>query len=271
LVDGLLERELDLRESDVIVGTSAGAIAGAWLATGAPASAFVEAMLRYATDDNGPSFGEGVDVDLLMRVYASLSAANAPLEPPDAREIASLAAQLPAPEHHPQRHVRDVARVLPDVAWPDRLLAAVVDVGTGELVLLGRSDAIPLDVGVAASCAAPGLVPPVAPRGDVYVDGGARSATNADVLARFEVTRALAVSPIPVETPMVGEATRRVLEEECRRLSESGIGVTTVTPGALEAEEFQYELGDIARMPVAIEAGRERGRREAARLVDWLE
>src|SRR5439155_824408 len=120
--------------------------------------------------------------------------------------------------------------------------------------------------GVAASCAAPGLVPPVALGRTLHVDGGARSATNADVLARFAVSRALAISPIPEDTPMVGEATRRVLDEECRRLSEAGIGVATVLPGELEHEAFGFDLIDVAKIPAAIEAGRERGRREAARL-----
>ena len=270
LAEGLLEGHLDLREAGIIVGTSAGAVAGVWLASGAPVSEFVEAMQRYATDREECNLAEAVDVDLLMRVYAALSTADAPLEPAAAREIGSLAARVPVSERDPERHVRDVARQLPDASWPERLRAAVVNVTTGESALLGPADEIPLDLGVAASCAAPGLVPPVALGRTLHVDGGARSATNADVLARFGLSRALAISPIPEDTPMVGEATRRVLDEECRRLSEAGIGVATVLPGELEHEAFGFDLIDVAKIPAAIEAGRERGRREAGRLIAWL-
>ena len=55
-----------------------------------------------------------------------------------------------------------------------------------------------------------------------------------------------------------------------RRLAESGVGVMTVTPDDLEAQEFEFDLADITRIPVAIEAGRERGRREATRLIAVL-
>jgi hypothetical protein len=58
----------------------------------------------------------------------------------------------------------------------------VVNIKTGELRVLGRADGLPLEVGVAASCAAAGLAPPVALPDGLFMDGGDRSAINADEL-----------------------------------------------------------------------------------------
>jgi NTE family protein len=268
LAEGSAEGGLNLRSTDIVIGTSAGAVAGAWLASGAPLSSLAKAMLRRAADHEDANLTDSADLDLVARVYTALSGAQEPLDPAMAREIGSLAVQAAAPTENSNRYV-ETANYLPGESWPERFRAAVVNAGTGELVLIGPSDEVPLNVGVAASCAAPGLVAPVQLLGGTFVDGGARSATNADVLLQFEVDRALVASPVPSDTPMVGEAIDRVLEHECRRLREAGIEVNIITPTELEREAFGFDLLNLTKMAAAIEAGRERGLQESRRLKDW--
>ena len=53
----------------------------------------------------------------------------------------------------------------------------------GSLVQWQRSSGVPLPLAVASSCAVPWVYPPVTINGRRYMDGGARSATNADLAA----------------------------------------------------------------------------------------
>jgi predicted acylesterase/phospholipase RssA len=58
-----------------------------------------------------------------------------------------------------------------------------VDAETGALTLFSRGSGVALVDAVAASCAVPGVWPPVAIGGLRYIDGGARSITNAHLAA----------------------------------------------------------------------------------------
>jgi NTE family protein len=86
---------------------------------------------------------------------------------------------------------------LPDGPWPDRLGVFAVDTGTGAAREWTARDGIPLSVAVACSTAAPGAAPPVAVGGSVWVDGGVRSGTNADLLVDATPGRVLIVAPVP--------------------------------------------------------------------------
>jgi Patatin-like phospholipase len=146
LLLGLSDAGVDLNRADVVLGTSAGAVAGAWLTSGLPIADFAENLLHQ--DPNPPFLG--ADERLLAQIYALIRAADAPLEPEDAREIGRLAIEAPTPA------VRNWARCLPDTAWPKRLRAVVVNAEDGRVRMITQSDGIPLALGVAASCAAPG-------------------------------------------------------------------------------------------------------------------
>src|SRR5579859_5344143 len=77
---GLSASGFSLGDADVIIGTSAGAQAGAWLACEEPMEAFVDAMTRNATDNAGMNYADGVDLDLLVEVYSALGSAIGPLD-----------------------------------------------------------------------------------------------------------------------------------------------------------------------------------------------
>jgi NTE family protein len=87
--------------------------------------------------------------------------------------------------------------------WPERnLWLTAVRLRDGNRVVFGRPGAPPAPVAdaVAASCAIPSFFEPVTIGGVAFVDGGAHSPTNADLLAGWSPSQA----PAPA-TP-VGEA-----------------------------------------------------------------
>jgi NTE family protein len=64
---------------------------------------------------------------------------------------------------------------------------------------------------VAASCAVPGVWPPVTIEGRRYIDGGVRSSTNLDLVADINVLLVLApVEDLAVVDPDIDKASRRV-------------------------------------------------------------
>jgi NTE family protein len=80
--------------------------------------------------------------------------------------------------------------------WPQRpLIITAVDAATGEFAAFDRDSGVPLLQAVAASCAVPGVYPPVTIGDRRYVDGGMRSAANADLAGDCE--RLVVLAPIP--------------------------------------------------------------------------
>jgi NTE family protein len=78
-----------------------------------------------------------------------------------------------------------------------RTWITAVDYDSGGRVAFGR-DGVPaatLPEAVAASCSVPGWYRPAVIGSHRYVDGGVRSPTNADLLARAEVTQAYVLAP----------------------------------------------------------------------------
>jgi NTE family protein len=67
------------------------------------------------------------------------------------------------------------------------VLITAIEAETGEPAAWDRSSGVPLVSAVAASCAMPGAYPPVTINGRHYIDGGLRSATNADLAADARV------------------------------------------------------------------------------------
>jgi NTE family protein len=86
-----------------------------------------------------------------------------------------------------------IAQRLPALAWPDRtLMITAVDAETGEARNFDRDSGVALADAVAASCAVPLVWPPITIDGHRYIDGGVRSATNADLAVGCDVVVVLA-------------------------------------------------------------------------------
>jgi NTE family protein len=190
---GLAAAGVDLTGAQLVVGTSAGSVVGAQVACGAdlaelyarqlePPSTERAARMRRATL---AQFGwamlrtRGRDEEFRRRVGAlALAAEEAGATPTEEERLAVIGSRL----------VGD--------AWPERSLrVTAVDAGSGEFVAFDRDSGVPLVRAVAASCAVPGVYPPVTIGDRRFVDGGMRSPANADLADGYE--RVVVLAPIP--------------------------------------------------------------------------
>src|SRR5262249_25942821 len=148
---------------------------------------------------------------------------------------------------------------LPVHEWPDQpLRLTAVHVATGELVVFDRHSGVELVDSVAASCAVPGIWPPVTIHGERYVDGGARSITHAEL--------ALGARAVVVLAPMpLVDQARDQLDRELVALGPDVETVVIVADGASVAAIGPNPLDPARRRP-ALEAGRAQAASEAARL-----
>jgi NTE family protein len=134
------------------------------------------------------------------------------------------------------------------------LLIVAVDTETGETKIFDRLSGTSLVDAVSASCAVPGIWPPVTIDGHRYMDGGARSSDNADLALGY--ARTVIVSPMGTARP---EITGESLEQQVETLKSGGGKTYLVEPD--EASKSAIGLNPLApqtRTPAA-KAGRSQG------------
>jgi NTE family protein len=238
--------------ADLVVGTSAGSSVAAQITSGVPLEELYAAQLRAETAEIE------VDVDLLA-LFADLgeAVAGAPDAEDARRRVGAVA--LAAPSVDPAARLAAIAARLPVPAWPDRrVLIPAVDTGSGELVVFTRESGVALVDAVAASCAVPGVWPPVAIGGRRYMDGGTRSMTNADLAAGAE--RVLVVQPALADVP-------QAFGDLAAELAELGAAaVTVISADQASVDAFGTNALSPRTRPAAARAGRAVGAAEAARV-----
>lgn len=187
---GLADRVIG---ADVVVGTSAGSAVGAQITSGVDLDDLYAEQLAEATAE--------IEVELDMdRLFARLAeAAAAAASPVEVRRAIGAVALHTETVPEPVRHAAIQGR-LPVPDWPDRdLRIPAVDARSGEVVVFTRDSGVRMVDAVAASCAVPGVWPPVTIGDHRYVDGGVRSSTNADLATGTD--RVLVILPSPVDQP----------------------------------------------------------------------
>jgi NTE family protein len=227
----LADRGYDARRADVIVGTSAGSMVGAFLRK---PDAVTPARIRGNTST--------VHGDRLSRVL-ELSPFLAALRRPGRARMSVLATSLLPTGRHSTEFIAAGARLHHGKEWPkEPLWIVAVRRRDGRRVVFGREGSPRTDVAqaVAASCAIPGFFHPVEIDGEAYVDGGAHSPTNADLLRGQDFDVVLVSSPMSVD-PRRGRPTldlplrlfcHRALRREVRSLRRRCAHVLAFEPGA---------------------------------------
>jgi NTE family protein len=165
----------------VIVGTSAGSVVGAQIASATSIEALYLRQLEPPSSELPARLGSREKLGYLaalLRSRGDLARLGRYLGAMSRRRAGSGA--LPSVE----QRLAVISSRLPSTDWPDRdLRLTVVDAHSGEFRVITRHDGVPLVYAVAASCAVPGVYPPI-PIGDrTYIDGGFRSIANADLAA----------------------------------------------------------------------------------------
>lgn len=265
IVAGLLEAGIDLRDVDVVVGTSAGAIVGAQLASG-----FLPHVPRSRSQPTPPA-GPAVDrssLDLqilggVFKLWGTMTHANPEL----AAQIGKLTASLPR-ETQPGWADRIVYSMDID-RWPARpLLVCAVDTTTGERRVFDRDSGTDVNAVVTASSAVPGMFPPVEIDGRLYMDGQVHSSTNADVLLPFAPERVWIAMPTNRVTGQgIGAHAENMLERELGALRAAGSKVCVRMPQPEDSAKLGSNLMDPRRAADAFVLGAATGKAWAAELL----
>jgi NTE family protein len=235
LLAGLAEAGTDLSAADLVVGTSAGSVVGAQVTSGAGLEARYGRQLEPATSETAArlnratvvQFGwamlrsRGRDVEFRRRIGAlALAAEKAGITPSEQERLDVIGARLAGTD------------------WPERdLKITAVDAGTGEFRVFDRDSGVLLLSAVAASCAVPGVYPPVTIDGRRYVDGGMRSAANADLASGYDRLVVLApiargIGPMASVDAQVTGMVSRVAVVSPDKDSRTAIGRNVLDPAA---------------------------------------
>jgi NTE family protein len=177
-------------DADLILGTSAGAVVGARVAQGADLDELYHEQLiePHASTERAAS----LDSEVLTEIFEEMLSAEG-----DAiqRHIRVGALALAADTISEEDRLAVIAARLPSPDWPHKRLHIIaVDAHSGETAVFDAESGVSLVEAVAASCAVPGVWPPTTIAGRRYLDGGTRSADNADLAAGFD--QVLVLSPM---------------------------------------------------------------------------
>ncbi|MFB7891468.1 patatin-like phospholipase family protein [Microbacterium sp. NPDC056044] len=252
VIAGLADAGIDVTDTDLVVGTSAGATAAAQI-TGAGAADLFAATItpppRPAPSGAhprpaGPSL-QTRHLDRMKEIIATASDAD------DWRRRMGQEFETDAAPLTSAQWRATVAARLPTALWPrQRVLITAVDARTGEPTVFDRDSGVDLVDAVAASCAG-GFAYEI---GDArYIDGGYRSnADNADLAARHE--RVLVLSPLGGRsfTPVEWGTHLATQVDELRA---QGSRVETVVPDAASRTAFGDNMMNPATRPAAAQAG----------------
>ncbi len=262
---GLSEAGFDLSAADRVIGTSAGAIVGAQIATGRSASDLYADhldLVHRGTVEAEAGRVPTADLGALMALFMR--------RPPGQMSSPALLSEmgrfaLETGTIGEEDFVAGVSRlILTGQPWPSRFACTAIEAATGTFKLWNAASGADLDRAVASSCAVPGLYPPITIDGRRYMDGGMRSATNADVAAGADAVLVLAVTVRPAEFYMAAGA-----RQEVATLREQGSRSELILPDEAALDAFGPNLMDWSRHAAVSAAGLAQGRREAERLAFW--
>jgi NTE family protein len=269
---------LDARESQLIVGTSAGSILAALLGAGASAEELWQHQ-RGGVVEHGPLAGHTFDYD-----HAGGGAAP-PIPIPGIGSPRLIARSVRHPRRYPGTAVltafmppgrgslgdigKMVEEVIPSGTWSPHpgIRIVAMDYDSGERMVFGRAGAPPIGLAeaVVASCSIPGWFPPARVGEHRYVDGGAVSVTNLDVIAANELPGGRPLDEVYVLAPsaargydkptsMLGKIERsyrhrvtRQMLQEVIRMRKEGTTVHVLCPGPQDLEALGANLMDPSR------------------------
>jgi NTE family protein len=257
LLAGLADAGQDVTGADLLVGTSAGAVVAAQLGQGLSLD---ELYARQVEPDlQSAEIMAHLDLASLGTEFAGVLMHATTV--PEIRRAVGRYALDAATVSEPERRAVIESR-LPSREWPARTIKIVaVDAETGEPRVFDNDSGVRLVDAVTASCAVPGVWPPVTIDGRRYVDGGVRSGENADYAAG--ATRVLVIAPLgdvdlfPTEKP---------LSQAVAEMRTNGTEVAIITPDEASQAAFGTNpLDPSTREPAAV-AGRAQGR---AQKIEW--
>lgn len=251
ILAGLAAGGADVTTADYVLGTSAGATVAAQIGSGLAIAELFDRQTvpTLQSAELTPDLGRVIE---LIESWATL-----PLEFPDPAELRRVVGQRAlAVQTVPEAQRRAViAGRLPQHTWPSRQLAVVaVDAHSGDVRVFDNDSGADLVDAVTASCAIPGIWPPVTIGPARYIDGGARSVVNADLAAGYQRVLILA----PMADPSLDEQVAGLVA------AAEDVEVLVITPDDESTAAFGLNPLDPAVRAPAARAGYAQGHRAAA-------
>lgn len=165
LLTGLREAGVDMTGAETVVGTSAGALVGALLASGRDVTDALTALAALGQSIDSDGLAEGSEGFLSARRHASRD-----IHPQQA--LRAIGHEAREADTLDEDAYLSLFGVLDDAAWPTGFRCTAIDTDTGDLVVWNQESGVPLLNAVASSCVVPGLFPTVTVNGRRYMDGG---------------------------------------------------------------------------------------------------
>ena len=278
IIAGLAEAGLDMTEAaDLVIGTSSGSTTAAWVRSGIPAAELFASVLSPPAQPVGqnrehapPSIPMATVFERMRAIGAAATSAADLRRAMGAFGLESDSALGPTAAE--QRRAMVAAR-LPRHEWPDRpMIVVALDAHTGELAAFNRDSGVDLVDAVTAATALPGGAPTHSINGARYINGGVRSADNADLASGS--ANVLVLSPFSGRSGPLPEGQfeglRRFpgadLASQVEALREQGSHVEVITPDAdSRAAMGTNQMDPATRIPAA-RAGFAQGKQEASRV-----
>ncbi|MDQ1641126.1 MAG: hypothetical protein QOJ90_477 [Actinomycetota bacterium] len=263
-------------EADRLVGTSAGAVLAALLGAGLTAADLRDHQRglplphEVGTDwSYDRSTGGALPTRPRLGIGSPALLRRTALRPRRIPPLAVLAALTPTGHGNLAEVGHMVASVASEGGWLERdgVWMVAMDYDTGRRIAFGRDGAPPamLDEAVMASCAIPGWYAPVVIGGRRYVDGGACSTTNVDLLAQEALDEVYVLAPMAsfvtdrpravgarLERRLRRQVTRRLLHEAAK-VGAAGAALTVLTPGPEDLAAIGANLMDPSRRLAVLE------------------
>lgn len=248
---GLADAGQDVTGAGLLVGTSAGSAVAAQVGSGLS----LEELYARQVDPALQAAEIMAELDLEKFAAEIGTAMGSAASLPELRRAVGRVALGARTVSERERRAVIESR-LPSHGWPERALKVVaVDAESGEPRVFDRTSGVPLVDAVAASCAVPGVWPPVTIGTRRYMDGGVRSVANADLAAGAD--RVLVLAPMGTTEPFPSEQS---LERSVAELRARGAEVALVAPDGASAAAIGDNALDPATRRPAAEAGRAQGR-----------
>jgi NTE family protein len=248
LLAGLARSGVDLTVADLYVGTSAGSVVAAQITSGTPIEDLYARQLEPPTGEIAGKIGVGW--------VARFAWAMVRTRQPEAfrRRLGAVALKAKTPTEAERRAV--ISDRLGDAGWPDkRLLVTACDAYSGEFRVFDSGSGVSLVDAVGASCAVPGVWPPVTIGDTRYIDGGMRSSANADLAEGAD--RVVVLAPVSQGGGPVAK-----LADQVRDLGRTA-KVVTVTPDQPARAAIGRNVLDPAFRAASARAGLEQAARVA--------
>jgi NTE family protein len=278
VIAGLAEAGLDMTETaDLVIGTSSGATAAAQVRSGIPPAELFASVLSSPVQPVGPNRERPPSLPMAtvferMRTIGAAATSSADLQRAmGAFGLESDSILGPGAE---QRRAMVAAR-LPRHEWPDRpMIVVAIDAHTGELAAFDRDSGVDLVDAVTASTALPGSTPTHSINGTRYINGGVRSAENADLATGY--ANVVVLSPFGGRSgPLPDgqfEGLRRQpewgtdLASQVEALRKQGSHVEVITPDPDSLVAMGTNQMDLATRIPSARAGFTQGQQEATHL-----